>query len=146
MARLRRPTPDLGLARLGPLSGYLSDRFGAWPFATGGMLVAAGSFLGLLLLPVNFPYWAFAGWLLVSGIGGCLFMSPNMAGIMNSVPARQRGAAAGMRPTFQNAGMVVSIAGLRRRWYSAICSRVFGTALGEMIRVTVTLDTTFRVD
>jgi len=46
----------------------------------------------------------------VSGIGGGLFFSPNMAGIMNSVPARQRGAAAGMRATFQNSATVVSIA------------------------------------
>ena len=45
----------------------------------------------------------------MSGIGGGLFFSPNMAGIMSSVPARQRGAAAGMRTTFQNTGTVVSI-------------------------------------
>ena len=99
----------LGSLVFGPLSGYLSDRFGARPFATGGMLVTAASFLGLILLPVDFPYWAFGALLLVSGIGAGLFMSPNMAGIMNSVPARQRGAAAGMRATFQNSGMVVSI-------------------------------------
>ena len=99
----------IGSLVFGPLSGYLSDRFGARPFATGGMLVTAGSFLGLILLPVDFPYWAFGALLLVSGIGAGLFMSPNMAGIMNSVPANQRGAAAGMRATFQNSGMVVSI-------------------------------------
>ena len=99
----------VGSLLFGPISGYFSDRFGARPFATGGMLVTAASFLGFILLPVNFPYWAFGGLLLVSGIGGGLFMSPNMAGIMSSVPARQRGAAAGMRTTFQNTGMVVSI-------------------------------------
>jgi hypothetical protein len=58
---------------------------------------------------VDFEYWQFGGLLLVSGIGGGLFFSPNMAGIMNSVPARQRGAAAGMRATFQNSATVVSI-------------------------------------
>ncbi len=99
----------VGSLVFGPLSGYLSDRFGARPFATGGMLVTAASFLGLILLPVDFPYWAFGALLLLSGIGAGLFMSPNMAGIMNSVPANQRGAAAGMRATFQNSGMVVSI-------------------------------------
>ncbi|MFI5258322.1 MAG: MFS transporter [Candidatus Limnocylindrales bacterium] len=99
----------LGSLVFGPLSGYLSDRFGARPFATGGMLIAAASFFGLILLPVDFPYWQFGGLLLVSGIGGGLFFSPNMAGIMNSVPARQRGAAAGMRATFQNSATVVSI-------------------------------------
>ncbi len=99
----------LGSLVFGPLSGYLSDRFGARPFATGGMLIAALSFFALILLPVNFEYWQFGGILLVSGIGGGLFFSPNMAGIMNSVPARQRGAAAGMRATFQNSSTVVSI-------------------------------------
>jgi len=99
----------LGSLVFGPISGVLSDRFGARPFATGGMLIAAVSFFGLILLPVNFPYWQFGGLLLVSGIGGGLFFSPNMAGIMNSVPARQRGAAAGMRATFQNSATVVSI-------------------------------------
>ena len=99
----------IGSLIFGPVSGYLSDRFGARPFATGGMLIAAVSFFGLILLPVNFPYWAFGLLLLMSGIGGGLFFSPNMAGIMNSVPARQRGAAAGMRATFQNSATVVSI-------------------------------------
>lgn len=98
----------VGSLAFGPVSGYLSDRFGARPLATGGLLVGTASFLGLLLLPVNFPYWQLGGLLLVSGIGGGLFFSPNMAGIMNSVPARQRGAAAGMRATFQNSAMVVS--------------------------------------
>ncbi len=99
----------LGSLVFGPVSGMLSDRFGARPFATGGMLIAAVSFFALILLPIDFPYWQFGGVLLVSGIGGGLFFSPNMAGIMNSVPARQRGAAAGMRATFQNSATVVSI-------------------------------------
>jgi len=99
----------VGSLVLGPVSGYLSDRFGARPFATGGMLVTAASFVALILLPVNFPYWAFGGLLLLSGLAGGLFFSPNMAAIMNSVPARQRGAAAGMRATFQNSATVVSI-------------------------------------
>jgi MFS family permease len=99
----------LGSLVFGPLSGWLTDRFGARPFATGGMLVAAASFLGLVMIPVNFHYWAFASLLLLSGIGAGLFFSPNMAGIMSSVPARQRGAAAGMRTTIQNTATVVSI-------------------------------------
>ena len=51
----------IGFLIAGPLSGWLSDRYGARPFATGGMLVAALSFLLLELLPVNFQYWQFAG-------------------------------------------------------------------------------------
>ena len=93
----------------GPLSGILSDRYGARPFATGGMLVAAASFILLELLPVDFPYLLFALLLALNGIGMGLFASPNRAAIMNSLPSDQRGAGAGMSTTFQNSAMVLSI-------------------------------------
>jgi len=99
----------IGFLLAGPASGYLSDRFGARPFATGGMLVAALS-LGLLtLVPVDFSYIWFALLLLLNGLGMGLFASPNRAGIMNSLPPHQRGAGAGMVATFQNSAMVLSI-------------------------------------
>ena len=99
----------LGFLVAGPVSGWLSDHHGARPFATGGMLLTAASFGALMVLPIDFPYLVFAVLLLVNGIGSGLFAAPNTAGIMNSVPARQRGAASGMRATFQNAGFVLSI-------------------------------------
>jgi MFS family permease len=92
-----------------PVSGVLSDRWGARPFATGGMLLTALGFLLLLLLPVNFSYVWFALILLLSGLGMGLFSSPNRAGIMNSLPPSQRGAGAGMTATFQNSATVLSI-------------------------------------
>ena len=98
-----------GFLVAGPLSGWLSDRYGARPFATGGMLVTAGSFGLLELLPVDFVYWQFAGILLLCGMGMGLFASPNRAGIMNSLPPDQRGAGAGMSATFQNSAQVLSI-------------------------------------
>ena len=93
----------------GPISGALSDRFGARTFATGGLLLVAASFLGLLLLPVDFNYVAFAGLLVLNGVGSGLFSAPNTTAIMNSVPSSQRGAASGMRGTFFNAGSSLSI-------------------------------------
>jgi len=99
----------VGFLVAGPVSGFLSDRFGARAFATGGMVVAAGSFLLLEQLPVNFAYWEFAVILLINGIGMGLFAAPNRAGIMNSLPPEQRGVGAGMSATFQNAAMVLSI-------------------------------------
>ena len=99
----------VGFLLAGPVSGYLSDRFGARPFATGGMVLAALSFGLLEILPVNFTYWQFAGILLLNGIGMGLFASPNRAGIMNSLPADRRGVGAGMAATFQNSAMVLSI-------------------------------------
>ena len=98
-----------GFLLAGPVSGWLSDRYGPRPFATAGLLVAACAFCGLMLLPVVFPYWAFALLIFCNGIGSGLFASPNTSAIMSSVPARDRGAASGMRATFQNSGMALSI-------------------------------------
>ncbi|OLE24927.1 MAG: MFS transporter [Actinobacteria bacterium 13_1_20CM_3_71_11] len=99
----------VGFLVAGPVSGWLSDRFGARPFAVGGALVVAASFVGLVLLPVDFPYWVFAALVALSGIGSGLFSSPNASAVMGSVPAGQRGAAAGMRGTFFNSGSALSI-------------------------------------
>ncbi|MGW1811602.1 MFS transporter [Streptomyces sp. NPDC002078] len=99
----------LGFLVAGPLSGYLSDRFGARLFSTAGLVVVAGSFLGLLALPVNFDYGVFATLLLLNGLGQGMFSSPNTSSIMGSVPARHRGVASGMRSTFQNSGTALSI-------------------------------------
>jgi MFS family permease/DNA-binding MarR family transcriptional regulator len=98
-----------GFLLAGPVSGWLSDHFGARPFATGGMVVAAGSFWLLEVLPVNFAYWQFALILLLNGIGMGLFAAPNRAAIMNSLPPERRGVGSGMATTFQNSSMVLSI-------------------------------------
>jgi MFS family permease len=98
-----------GFLLAGPVAGWLSDRYGARPFATGGMVVAAASFGLLTFLPADFAFPVFAALLLMNGIGMGLFAAPNMTGIMNSVPPENRGAASGMRATFQNSGMVLSV-------------------------------------
>jgi MFS family permease len=99
----------IGFLVSAPLSGFLSDRFGARGFTVGGALLTAGSFVCLMFLPVNFSYWVFALILVLNGFGSGLFASPNRAEIMNSVPANQRGAAGGTIATFQNASFVLSI-------------------------------------
>ncbi|MCO5997044.1 MFS transporter [Actinoallomurus rhizosphaericola] len=99
----------IGFLLGGPISGWLSDRFGARLFSTAGLLVVAAAFLGLLLLPVDFPYPAFAAMLLLSGLGQGMFAAPNTSAIMGSVPPDQRGVASGMRSTFQNSGTALSI-------------------------------------
>jgi len=99
----------LGFLISGPLSGILSDKHGARPFAVAGMLITALSFGFLDIMPVNFSYTFFGLTLLLMGIGFGMFSSPNQAGIMNSLPADQRGAGAGTVNTFQNSAMVLSI-------------------------------------
>jgi MFS family permease len=99
----------LGFLLAGPLSGTLSDRFGSRPFAIGGMLLMALTFLALMVIPVDFSFWVFAVLIFLNGLGGGIFTSPNTAAIMSSVPAAERGAASGIRATFTNAGMSLSI-------------------------------------
>ncbi len=99
----------VGFLVAGPVAGILSDRYGARPFATGGMLVAALSFLLLELLPVDFSYPVFALLLLMNGLAMGAFASPNRAGVMNSLPPEHRGAGGGMNATFQNSAQVLSI-------------------------------------
>jgi MFS family permease len=93
----------------GPTAGFLSDRFGARGFATAGMVGFGGSFIGLMLLPVDFSYWGFALLIAANGVGSGMFSAPNSSSIMSSVPASQRGVASGMRSTFQNSGTALSI-------------------------------------
>jgi MFS family permease len=98
-----------GMLIAGPTSGYLSDHFGARPFATAGMICTALSFVVLTLLPTNFAYPAFGLALFMMGISMGLFASPNRAAVMNSLPREDRGAGGGMNQTFQNSAQVISI-------------------------------------
>src|SRR5438128_87855 len=99
----------IGFVVMGPLSGWLSDRFGARLFSTTGLLIQTLGFLLLTILPTNFDYIWFALLLFMLGLGQGMFSSPNTSSVMSSVPADQRGAASGMRSTAQNSGQLVSI-------------------------------------
>ncbi|WP_040686587.1 MFS transporter [Nocardia vinacea] len=99
----------VGFLAAGPVSGWLSDRYGSRRFTTGGATLAGLTFLLLLVIPVDFNYWVFATIVLLNGIGCGLFFSPNTAAIMSSVPASQRGAASGMRGTLFNGGNALSM-------------------------------------
>jgi MFS family permease len=99
----------IGFLLSAPLSGVLSDRYGAKWFTSGGALLTAVTFVFLLFLPVNFSYSVFAIIIAANGFGSGLFASPNRAEMMNSVPADARGAAGGMIATFQNTAFVLSI-------------------------------------
>ncbi|MDX6657468.1 MAG: hypothetical protein QOH62_2261 [Solirubrobacteraceae bacterium] len=99
----------VGMLLAGPLSGYLSDRFGARPFATTGMVLTACGFGLLMLLPTNFSYSVFGAILFLLGAAMGMFASPNRAAVMNSLPRAHRGVGGAMNQTFQNSAQVVSI-------------------------------------
>ncbi|MFD1721532.1 MFS transporter [Amnibacterium endophyticum] len=99
----------VGFLISGPVSGILSDRWGARGLATGGLLLTAATFVALLLIPVDFAYPVFAVITFLNGVGSGMFGAPNRATIMGSVPANQRGSASGMAGTVLNAGSSLSI-------------------------------------
>jgi MFS family permease len=99
----------VGVLMVGPVSGWLSDRYGPQRFAAGGMLLGALTFLGLMMLQADFDYWVFAGLLFLNGAGSGFFSAPNATQTMNAVPAAERGQASGIRATAMNAGQVLSI-------------------------------------
>jgi MFS family permease len=100
----------LGFVVCGPLGGWLSDRYGSRVLATGGILVAGLAAALLMTLPPDFNLAVFAAYLALMGAGMGFFSAPNTSQIMSSVPAEQRGAAAGMRAMVLNAGMTASTA------------------------------------
>ncbi len=99
----------VGFLIAGPVAGYFSDHIGGRPFAVGGMVLGAASFVALMALPSDFSYKLFAALLFANGLGSGLFVAPNSTQIMNSVPAKERGQASGMRATTSNVGQVLSI-------------------------------------
>ncbi|MEM0270972.1 MAG: MFS transporter [Thermoprotei archaeon] len=100
---------SLGFIVMGPLSGWLSDRYGARGLATLGMLITAAGFLLLARLPYDFSYPIFALIIFFMGVGNGMFAAPNTASIMNSLPLEHRGAGSGMRATLQNTGQTISL-------------------------------------
>ena len=99
----------VGMLISGPLSGHLSDRYGARFFASGGMALTGVCFAGLAFLPVDFHYWVFAVILFLTGLSMAAFGSPNRAAVMSALPSRHRGAGSGINTTSQNAAQVLSI-------------------------------------
>ena len=99
----------VGFLISGPISGVLSDRWGARALSTIGLLLTGATFVALLLIPVDFSYPVFGLITFLNGIGSGMFSAPNRATIMNSVPANQRGSASGMAGTVLNAGSSLSI-------------------------------------
>ena len=123
----------LGFLLSAPLSGILSDHFGAKAFTVGGSLLAAVTFLVLIFVPVNFSYWEFALVVALNGFGSGLFASPNRAEMMNAVPANQRGAAGGMIATFMNTAFVLSIGVFFSLMVAGLSSKLPGALSGGLV-------------
>ena len=102
---------SLAFVTLGPVSGYLSDKFGSRGFATAGLLVIAAALFWFGLLPFGGKgdYQQLLVPMVLAGAGGGMFVAPNVASIMNATPAPRRGIASGMSSTLVNTGFLLSL-------------------------------------
>jgi MFS family permease len=122
----------IGFLAAAPLSGVLSDKFGPKAFTVGGTLLTGATFLLLIFVPVEFSYWQFAIVIALNGFGSGLFVSPNWAEMMNSVPPSRRGVAGGMIATFQNSAFVLSIGIFFTLMVSGLASKLPSALLGGL--------------
>ncbi len=99
---------SVAFVTFGPLSGYLSDRFGSRGFATTGLLLVSVALFWLGLLPFG-DYGHMVVPMVIAGVGGGMFVAPNVASIMNATPAPRRGVASGMSSTLINTGFLLSL-------------------------------------
>ena len=100
---------SIAFVSVGPLSGYLSDRYGARSFSTGGLLISAVAFAWFAILPANVSYTTLVLPMILAGIGGGMFVAPNISSIMNATPVARRGIAAGMSATMITTGFLLSL-------------------------------------
>jgi EmrB/QacA subfamily drug resistance transporter len=97
------------LATFGPVSGWLSDRFGPRWFMLSGLVVSASGFLWLSTITSGESFLALTPPLVLVGAGMGLFAAPNRAAMMTAVPPSRRGVASGIGTTFVNTGATISL-------------------------------------
>lgn len=100
---------DVTLILVGPMSGWLSDRWGARGLSTIGLIVASAGFFLISGVDANTTYSIIALYLVLVGVGIGMFRSPNASSVMGSVPGSKRGISSGVRVTIINMSIVSSI-------------------------------------
>ncbi|MEZ4519998.1 MAG: MFS transporter, partial [Chloroflexota bacterium] len=111
-----------------PISGTLSDRFGARPITVAGLAVTAVGYLTLATLKTDTTAVGFMLRYLPVGIGLGLFQSPNNSAIMGSVPSDRLGIASSLLATTRSLGQTVGIAVLGALW-AVLVFRVAGESV-----------------
>jgi EmrB/QacA subfamily drug resistance transporter len=110
------------LATFGPVSGWLSDRYGPTWFTILGLLISASGFLWLSTIGPADSFAQLTPPLVLVGTGMGLFAAPNRATMMTAVPPNRRGVASGIGTTFLNTGATVSL-GVTLLIMSSVVSR-----------------------
>ena len=100
---------SVSLATFGPLSGWISDRYGATWLTIFGLLVSASGFLWLATIGPSDSFAQLTPPLVLVGAGMGMFAAPNRATMMTAVPPNRRGVASGIGTTFLNTGATLSL-------------------------------------
>jgi EmrB/QacA subfamily drug resistance transporter len=96
------------VAIFGPLSGYLSDKYGSYRLPILGMALATVGFVILAQLGYSSTFGSLLVPLAIAGTGFGIFAAPNRASIMNSVGPQARGVASAASTTFISVGATLS--------------------------------------
>src|SRR5437879_9326079 len=100
---------SLAFVSVGPLSGYLSDKYGPRLFTTGGLLVSGVSYLWFAVLPYQVPYKTLVLPMILAGIGGGCFIAPTVDSFMISLAIAGRGIPAGIAETLIAFGVLLRL-------------------------------------
>ena len=100
---------SIAFVMFGPLSGFLSDKYGARNFSTAGLLISSLAFFWFSIFPFGASYSLLVLPMILAGAGAGIFVAPNAASIMNAAPVTRRGIASGMSSTLVNTGFLLSL-------------------------------------
>jgi EmrB/QacA subfamily drug resistance transporter len=100
---------SIAFVTFGPLSGYLSDRYGQLKFVLAGLTTVTVAVFIFAFFPYGSPYIYLVVPMVLAGAGGGMFVAPNVASIMNSVPVARRGVASGISSMLVNTGFLISL-------------------------------------
>jgi EmrB/QacA subfamily drug resistance transporter len=98
------------VAITGPLSGFLSDKYGSFYFASAGLAVTGIAFIIMREIPAEIQYAILVVPLIVMGVGWGLANSPIRSETLSAVPVSRRGIGNAVTVTSINTGLLVSIA------------------------------------
>ena len=95
---------------IGPLSGRWSDSHGPKFITVAGLALTTVALVGYAFISGATPLWYIIILMVVMGVGGGLFASPNASSVMTAVPKERRGTASGSRIMLRNTGSMFSLA------------------------------------
>jgi EmrB/QacA subfamily drug resistance transporter len=93
-------------AVLAPLAGALSDRITYRPLTLSGLLMSAIGLASLAVLDQNSSIILIGAMIVLLGVGGASFQSPNNSSVMGAAPRDRLGIAGSINAFFRNLGMV----------------------------------------